>query len=244
MLWMALPIMFLAGLVHGTFGIGFPLIATPLLALFTDVRTAVIITLLPTISVNVSILLSSGNLRAGLGPHWRVLPYVLIGAGAGSLVLTLVDPRPFLLLLAGALLLYLNQHRLSVLDLSWIRRQPGIAYAFFGLTGGFMAGTVNVMIPVLIILAMELGIARIPMMQLFNLNFLSAKLVQIMVFFHAGQLTQEGILSTLPLIPAALAALLVGMWLRRRISEAQYRSVLRAVLWLMAAVLVIRFALQ
>ena len=40
-------IMLLAGLIHGTLGLGFPLVATPLLALFTDVRTAILITLLP-----------------------------------------------------------------------------------------------------------------------------------------------------------------------------------------------------
>ena len=49
-LWLAVPAILAAGLVHGTFGIGFPLVATPLLALVTDVRTAVLITLLPTMA--------------------------------------------------------------------------------------------------------------------------------------------------------------------------------------------------
>ncbi|MGB5767199.1 MAG: hypothetical protein WBM38_10745, partial [Arenicellales bacterium] len=55
-IWMALPAILLAALVHGTFGIGFPMIATPLLALYTDVLTAVSITLLPTMSVNLAMI--------------------------------------------------------------------------------------------------------------------------------------------------------------------------------------------
>lgn len=240
-LWLAVPAILAAGLVHGTFGIGFPLVATPLLALFTDVRTAVLITLLPTMAVNITVLSTSGNLRAGLGRHWRVIPFVLVGAIVGTFLLTVLDPRPFLLLLAGAILLYLNQHRIAGLKMSWVRRRTDLAYALFGLTAGLMAGTVNVMVPVMIILAMELGMPTLAMVQLFNLNFLSAKLTQSVVFLHGGQLTLDGLANTLLLIPVALAALFVGMWLRRRISEERYRSVLRGVLWVMAAVLVVRF---
>jgi hypothetical protein len=32
-----------AGLVHGTLGLGFPLVATPLIALITDIKTAVVL---------------------------------------------------------------------------------------------------------------------------------------------------------------------------------------------------------
>ena len=56
LIWMALPVILLAALVHGIFGIGFPMVATPLLALFTDVLTAVLITLLPTMAVNLTMI--------------------------------------------------------------------------------------------------------------------------------------------------------------------------------------------
>ena len=240
-LWLALPAVILAGLVHGVFGIGFPLVATPLLALFTDVRTAVLITLLPTMAVNIATLARAGGLRVAIGRHWRVVPFVLLGAAGGSLLLLVLDPRPFLLVLAGAILLYLNQNRLKGLDLGWVRRRTGLAYALFGLAAGLMAGMVNVMVPVLIILALELGIPSLAMVQLFNLNFLSAKLVQTLLFLHFGQASPEGFANTLPLIPLVLAALFVGIRLRRHISEKRYRSALRGLLWIMAGVLVGRF---
>jgi len=233
--------MLLAGLVHGTFGIGFPLVATPLLALFTDVRTAVLITLLPTVAVNLVVLTRNGGLRDHIGPHWLVLPFVLIGAVIGSSLLMVLDPRPFLLVLAGAIVLYLNQERLGALRLSWVRRHPRLAYALFGVTAGVMAGTVNVMVPVLIILAMELGMAAGAMISLFNLNFLSAKLIQTSAFLIGGHTSFAGLANTLWLIPVALAGLFAGMGLRKRISETRYKNLLRAVLWLMAGILVLRY---
>lgn len=242
-LWLALPAMLVAGLVHGTFGIGFPLVATPLLALFTDVRTAVLLTLLPTVSVNLAILFQGPALRAGIGPHWRVLPYVLLGAALGSAMLMLFDPRPFLLVLAGAILLYLNQDRLRMLRLAWVRRRPHLAYALFGIAAGVMAGAVNVMVPVLIILALELGMAATAMISLFNLNFLSAKLVQTAAFLTSGHVSPGGLALTLWLVPAALGGLFLGMQLRKRISESRYRYLLRGILWLMAGILIARYFL-
>jgi uncharacterized membrane protein YfcA len=241
-LWLALAAVCAAALVHGTFGLGFPLVATPLLALVTDVRSAVLLSLLPTIAVNLAMLLRGSYLGAGLGPHWRTLPYVLLGAVCGSTLLLILDPRPFLLVLAGALLLYLNQHRLGErFDLAWVHRKPGLAYAVFGLSAGAMAGMVNVMVPVLIILAMELRLPSHSTVQLLNMNFLAAKLTQVAMFALAGALSPQVLANSLPLLAAALLALAIGMQIRRRISEENYRGLLRAVLWVMVAVLVSRY---
>ena len=63
-------IILFAGLVHGTLGLGFPLMATPLLALFVDVRSAILITLLPTVVVNVASILRGGKWRDSIGRYW------------------------------------------------------------------------------------------------------------------------------------------------------------------------------
>lgn len=239
-LW-AIPIMSLAGLVHGVFGIGFPLVATPLLAMVTDVRTAVLLTLLPTIAINISMLIHARAEGAAVKPHWPLLLYVLLGAAFGSWLLTILDPKPFLLVLAGALLLYLNQKRLQGIDMSWVRRQPSWAYLSFGLCAGTMAGSVNVMAPVLVMLALELRLSAAAMVLLFNLNFLGGKLVQTSVFLLLGQLTPAGLIASSALAPVALAALALGLWLRSKITEQRYRGMLRALLWLMVLVLLLRF---
>lgn len=241
--WMAIPAIMIAGLVHGTFGIGFPMVATPLLALFTDVLTAVLITILPTISVNVSIITRGGLKQlSAIKHHLWILPFSLLGTLIGSMLLLWLDPRPFLLLLALAILLYLNQARLTKLDFGWVRQHNGLAYVLFGLTAGIMAGTVNVMLPVLIILSLELRIVPAAMVVLFNSNFLTGKLTQT-GFFLQQQL--EGfvpfLLSTLWLVPVALLCLTIGFWINKRITDDIYLKILRGVLWLISGVLIVRF---
>ena len=61
--------MLFAGLVHGTLGLGFPMVATPMLATMMDVRSAILVTLLPTMAVNIA---SIANSRASLAGTRRV----------------------------------------------------------------------------------------------------------------------------------------------------------------------------
>jgi uncharacterized membrane protein YfcA len=240
---MALPAIILAALVHGTFGIGFPMVATPLLALYTDVLTAVCITLLPTMSVNLAIIArgSKEQLR-DIRFHLRILPFTLIGTVMGTLLLIWLDPRPFFLLLAAAILLYLKQEKLQKIDFGWVRHRTNLAYIIFGLVAGLMAGTVNVMVPVLIILFMELRIAAASMVLLFNINFFTGKLTQSLLFSQQNLTDIELILpASLWLVPASLLALYIGTRLRTYIDEDRYLKVLRGVLWAIAGILIARF---
>ncbi len=240
---MAIPVIFLAGLVHGAFGIGFPMVATPLLALFTDVFTAVLICLIPTMSVNLTVIWQGGVKQLKhIRQYLPVIPFALLGTVIGSFLLLWLDPRPFLLLLAVAILLHLNQHRVQGLGFHWVTDHPILAYAVFGLTAGLMAGTVNVMLPVLIILFMELRIAAATMVVLFNLNFFTGKLTQSLIFLQQDLLgIGSFLLTTLWLVPVALVALYLGMQLGKRITPENYSSILRGVLWLMAIILIARF---
>ena len=82
-LWAAITLtMFAAGLSQGAMGFGFPAISTPLLALMTDIKTAVLLNLLPNMTVNIISVIQGGNWRASLGVHWPVAVYALILQGA------------------------------------------------------------------------------------------------------------------------------------------------------------------
>ncbi len=234
----------LAGLVHGTVGLGFPLIATPLLATVMDVRSAVLITLLPTVAVNVLSVLHGGRLRAGAVPYLPLAGWSFGFALLGALALSSLDPQPFKLALAAVILLYLNSERLAFVDLSFLARRPQLGMLVFGILAGLSAGSTNVMVPFLLIFALERGIERDDSVQLFNLCFLGGKLAQIAVFGHAGLLGFDLLLATAGGAVLAVAALLVGFRLRRHIAAPVYRRVLRHLLYVMSAVLVMEFALE
>ncbi len=243
-LFLPLAIMLVAGLVHGTLGLGFPLVATPLLALVVDVRSAILITLLPTVCVNVVSILKGGAWEQSIGRYWPLAAYAVVGSVAGTRVLIVSDPAPFKLLLAGLVLLYLGSTRLGALRWEWARTHRTLAMLAFGLVAGISAGTTNVMVPILIIYTLELGLSSQAMVQVFNLCFLAGKLSQIAVFGAAGSLTTGLLAAASPLAVAALGALFLGMRIRARLRVETYRHIVRQVLFGLALLLIAQFIWQ
>lgn len=236
-------IILVAGLIHGTIGLGFPLVATPLLALFLDVRSAILVTLLPTVTVNLVSIIRGGGWRESIGKFWPLATYALAGSVVGSRVLVVSDPAPFKLLLAALVLLYLVATRLQALNMHWTKARPALSMLGFGLIAGLSAGTTNVMVPILIIYTLELGLARTAMVQVFNLCFLAGKVSQIGVFASAGLLGTDLLVATLPLAGVAVIALLAGMKVRERIPTEIYRRVVQHVLLVLALLLIGQYAL-
>jgi uncharacterized membrane protein YfcA len=232
-----------AGMVHGTLGMGFPVVSTPLLSLLVDVRTAILLTLLPTVAVNLGSILRGGSLDESVGRYWPLALYALGGGVVGSRVLVTADPAPFKLPLAGLVLLYLFVSGARGTRLAWVSRHPRTASAGFGIAAGLAAGTTNVMVPILIIWALELGLARKAMVQVFNLCFLAGKVSQIAVFAVAGLLTGGVVLTTLPLAVVAAGALAAGMKIQDRIPSAAYRQAIKALLLILALLLIAQFVL-
>lgn len=235
------PVMIFAGLVHGALGLGFPLVATPLIAVFIDVRLAIIITLLPTAVVNVASITGQSNFR---GVAINYLPLALastVGALAGAAVLALSDTEIFRLLLAVLIFIFLwTQYRGSAAA-QWIPANRTLVLITVGLLAGFAAGTTNVMVAILLIYFLAVGVARSEMVTAMNLCFLIGKLSQITVFFITGLVTLAMLLKTIPLAAAALGALLVGQRIGSRIPQQRYRLWLQILLAVLAIILLVQF---
>ncbi|MDP1716585.1 MAG: hypothetical protein Q8L40_00775, partial [Burkholderiales bacterium] len=84
-LWIVVVIAFSA-LVQGTLGLGFPMVATPLIALATDMKSAVILVLLPCVATVVANIVKGGPLRPVLAEFWMMPFYALAGAVVGTSV--------------------------------------------------------------------------------------------------------------------------------------------------------------
>lgn len=238
---LALMIMAAAGLAHGTFGFGFPMVATPMLALLTDVQTAILLTLFPTMAVNLWSLLRGGNLGASVGRFWPVAVWMLLGSVLGTLMLVALDPNPLRLLLALVIVVYLLNEQIKRLDWSWIRRHPQSAGAVAGLSGGLLGGTVNVGGPALMIYFLEMRVAPLVLIQAINLAFLLGKSTQAATFAVLGLLPWALVVLSFPLLAAALIGLRIGMLVQDRISAATYRGWLRGLLWGLAILLLAQF---
>jgi uncharacterized membrane protein YfcA len=232
----------LSAFVHGAFGFGFPLLATPLLALGFDLRSAILLTLVPTVSINLVSILAEKNWRDALRRYWPIPTCTVIGSFIGTHWLLLTDPEPFRLLLAAVLIAYLVSDHLHrdgepVVIGPW-------GQALFGLSLGLMAGLVNIFAPLVVAFALYTKMPAALMVATFNLSFLTSKSGQIAGFVAADAFDTDTVGLAVITLPLILAALWVGIRLRRRIDFDTYRGLLRASLWVIALVILVDAAVR
>jgi uncharacterized membrane protein YfcA len=236
--WELAGISLVAGFAHGVSGFGFPLISTPVVALLVDVRTAVIVTLLPNVAVNLISLVRGGNWRTSLGAYWPVAAYVVVGTVIGTQLILIAPPTPLKILLAVVIIIYLKQSAFTFLNWDVVRQHPKLGGAFFGLFGGVLSGTVNVALPPLLIYFSVLGLAPIAMTQILNLCFLAGRMTQIAALGGVGEFGASVILLAAPAVVSAVVGLMIGARLQLKVAPAQWRLIIRGVLWLLASLMI------
>ncbi len=231
-------VLVVSALAHGALGFGFPLISTPVIALVADMRTAILLTLLPNLAVNLVSILRGGRWGASIGRYWPMALWVLLGTLAGTRVLLSVNAAILKLMLAAMIALYLAQDRLRMLDWSVISRHPKGAGMLLGFAAGILSGAVNVALPPLVIYFMALGLEPLAMTQVLNLCFLAGKSTQAVSFAVAGYFDRDVVLLSLPFAGLSVGMLWAGMRLQRNIAPAAYRRLVFLALGVMAALLV------
>ena len=229
--------MLVAGLVQGALGFGFPFVATPLIAMATDMRTAIIAVLLPTLATIVFTLVTSGPLKATLARFWMMPLYMIVGAGISTWLFVTAPDFPYTLLLAALTLVYLNLDRMGLGESPRVRQHERKFGALAGLTAGFFEGTANVAGPPLIIFYLSLGLTPAMFVQALNICFVVGKTTQFSVMTAYGGVTAMEWLATLPLAAVGVAGSYAGVRLRDRVDAATYR------IWVKRALLVISLAL-
>lgn len=229
----------IAAFVHGSVGFGFPMLATPLFALVTDVQTAIMLTLIPNLLVNSVSILSEGHFLQAVKDHYKLVLLTAIGSAIGTGVLIYFHSEQFKLVLAMAILGYLLSEVFK-LKIRWIHRYPKRSKIGFGLASGFMGGLTNVMAPILIIYYVETKQPKKVVIQSSNLCFLFGKLAQLSLFVVSGSFVETTMTVSGLMLLVVAVALPTGIYLRNRISEAQYKRALLGLLFVIAIVLVMQ----
>jgi uncharacterized membrane protein YfcA len=234
-LWLAVfAVVAAAGLLQGAIGFGFPVIATPLLAMLMDIRTAIVVTVVPNMVTGLVAILRGGNWRSSLGRHWPVALWTIPGALIGTKFLIFAPQDWLKLFLAVALFVYLRQEALNRVDWTVVRTHPKRSGAVAGFLGGFLSGAVNVALPPLLIYFSALGLSTLVMTQVMNLCFLSARLVQTGALAVAGQIDRAAIIASIPLTAIAIFTMWFGWRIQDRVDAKTYKKMLRVFLWAMA----------
>ena len=238
-------IFFFAALVHGSIGFGFPMIATPLLALIMDIQSAIIITLVPTLLMNIVSIASEANFKFNafydaFRRHYQLAVYALIGTAIGTLILIYSNSNVFKLLLAFAILVYLVSDYVK-LNILWLKSYPQTAKLMFGLSAGLLGGLTNVMAPVLIIYSLALNRSKKEIIQSSNICFLFGKVAQIILFTFSSKFTSSELsISSLMFVVSAIAIAL-GIQIKKRIKVEIYIKLLKFLLLILAIIILFQF---
>jgi len=231
----------LAGLIHGALGFGFPFVATPLIAMVSDMRTAIFTVLVPTLAAVAVNIAMSGSLRTVLARFWMMPVYAIVGSFIGTTLFVMMPRFPYALLLALAIFVYLNLDRLGLGELPVVGRHERAFAPLSGIAAGFFEGTANVAAPPLIIFYLALGLAPAALVQALNICFLVGKLIQFTVLTTRGGITLAQWATTLPLAVVAAGALIFGLRIRHRINAQTFRVWVKRFLLATALVLLGQF---
>lgn len=229
-----------AGFAHGLIGFGFPLIATPLVVLILDFKTAVAALILPTLVVSTINTFRGGNAVRNLGRFWFMPLAPIVGSYAGTRLLLVSPAEPFMLLLAALLLFFLFRDRLGRVEIPAVERHPVIAGVIAGLAAGVFESTANVAMAPFLIYFLALGVAPTTMVQAMNLCFVAGKTMQLIGWLEAGVHPASFWFTTLALGAIGLAALFLGERIRRGVDTSTYMRWLRMFLWTMTALLIVQ----
>ena len=230
-------IIFIASLVHGSVGFGFPMIATPLIALITDIQTAIIYTLIPTLLVNIISIWSEGNFIHAFKRFYPLALFAMVGSGIGTQILIYYSSDVFKLLLAFAILFYLSINLIRY-EFTWINKKPKLSRFIFGLGSGILSGLTNAMAPVLMIYTLESKFTKSEIIQSSNICFLFGKIVQIILFSFATVFTIEEMQHSFILLIFVSIALYIGIKIKSMINPLYYTRFVKIILFVISMLLI------
>ena len=232
-----------AGWIQGALGLGFPMIATPLIAAATNMQVAVVMVLIPCIATVIVSILRSPGFAGILQRFWWISIVALLGAAAGAKLFVLFPGFPYALLLAGVILFYLNLERLGLSQWPLMQRNEKSFGLLFGFLGGLSESTANIAAPPLIIYYLGIGLQPLLLVPAMNISFFVGKATQFATLAPSGIATMEQWLLTLPLALVATIASWYGSKVRSRIDGPTYRIWMRRMLLTMALILLTQVAL-
>jgi uncharacterized protein len=232
-------VVLLAAVVKGAIGFGFPTLGTPLLALFVDVKAAVVVLILPNIVMDAIQASRRGDLVATARRFALLVGCGALGTVVGTRLLAVLSARTATLLLGATVVgfVLLNATR-------WSPRVPaGTARwldAPVGFAAGVIGGVTNVPGTPLVIYFYALGLAKHDFVRAVAVTFVLYKVVQLGAVTWYGLLTWPllGLSALLTLV--AVGGFRLGLAIQDRLDQATFNRVILVVLGVLGGWLVVR----
>ncbi len=229
----------LGAFVKGVTGMGYPIIAVPLIALVLGVEDAVVIVAAPNLAANLYLCWEAREARHESRDLRRLVGFGIVGAIAGTLLLVRLPEDPLLIVLALTIVAFVVQFirdpELRIDPAAATRWSPA-AGAFAGL----MQGAVGVSGPVVATWLHGYRLPKNTYVFSITLIFGVSGAAQLVVLLLQGEVAGgRALASTMAAVPVALMIPL-GIHFRRRLDGPTFERVVLVVLLVAAVALVLR----
>ncbi len=229
-------VIFAATFIRSAFGFGEALVAVPVLALFMPVTVAAPVAVLISITVATVVVIEDWRSIHFRSAAWLVVA-TLVGSPIGLLLLVRA-PEPVVKLLLGVVIVSFSAYslarrtRLALHDdrFTWL----------FGLAAGVLGGAYGMNGPPLVMYGTLRGWSPVRFRATLQGYFLPASLVAMAGYWAAGLWVAPVTHYYLVSLPAAVAAILLGRALNRRLDARTFLSVVHVLLVAIGLVLLVQ----
>jgi hypothetical protein len=231
--------LFFAGIIKGATGIGYSSCALPFLVVALGIKAAIVLVVVPAMASNVLLLFTTGHVRDTVKRFWPLYAATLPGILCGIVLLTWVDKHVPTQILGVLIVLYVMQAWAKP-DFALRPRVAQAAQVPVGLLNGLLTGFTGSQVMPLMPYMLSLKMDPDRLVQAVNLAVITASaFLGIGLWSMGAMAAPEFGLSVLAVIPA-FGGVQLGNWARQHIPAKKARSLILAVLFLIAVSLLVR----
>ncbi|HVO95922.1 MAG TPA: sulfite exporter TauE/SafE family protein, partial [Terriglobales bacterium] len=233
----------LAAFVKGATGLGFPLIATPTIALLLDIRTAVTVLILPNIFMDSAQVIRDGFPYAVFRRFAGLIAPTIIGVFLGTLVLVRM-PLWVLNLCLGVMVLVFVFSNWLKFEFNVSHRSEKILSPIFGFLSGFLNGMTNAAGPTLAIYLYSLKLDKRTFVKSIATIFMTTKLTQLVAISTWNLFNWDTVTLSIQVLLFTLAGFYAGIKAQDRVNQATFNRGLLALLSIIGVILLARATMQ
>jgi uncharacterized membrane protein YfcA len=234
----ALSLLF-AAFIKGATGLGFPLIATPAIALLLDIRTAVTVLILPNLFMDSAQVVRDGLPYQVFRRFSNLIVPTIVGVFLGTMVLVRMPLWVLNFCLGVMVLAFVFSHLLK-LHLTISLRSEKILSPVFGFVSGFLNGMTNAAGPTLAIYLYSLKLDKRTFVKSIATIFVVTKLTQLIAISTWNLFNRETITLSVQVLLFTLAGFYAGIKAQDRVNQVNFNRGLLALLCVIGVVLVLR----
>jgi uncharacterized membrane protein YfcA len=232
-----------AAFVKGATGLGFPLIATPTVALLLDIRTAVTILILPNLLMDVTQVFRDGFPYAVLRRFKSMVGLTIVGVFLGTAVLVRT-PLWILNLCLGIMVLIFVGSNMLKFDFTISPAAEKILSPIFGFISGFLNGMTNAAGPTLAIYFYSLKLEKRDFVKAVATIFVITKATQLIAVSTWNLFNWNTITLSIQVVLFTLLGFFAGLKTQDRVNQKTFSRGLLVLLSIVGVILITRALTQ